>query len=369
MGTADRRQALRCAVPALALVAVLGLASCSADPVRGPSGTPASPMAPDGASTVGAAATATPAAELRAGLTWQLVERAHLLAAARTALVREGDRAAPAVRSAQDRLEAGAADLTRTVGGGPAVRAALDRELEAVLAGEIDGPAVTAAHLAAATSLTAVAPVLRTLELTQALDRSTAHLSDVVPAADGAAAEVAAGLVANAVAARDGLGSTESSAVVLRADLTRLLVGRAHLAGCAPTEAPLAALTSTLTRRLAVGADGAALGAALRAGNAALQAGGTATAVGDVDRLGRARAALLAADRDLAGRLAVAVPALPAPLVQRELDLLRTPLVAAAGGRVSGSDDAAALAVVAARRAVVTAAVLAAGIADQQRLS
>ncbi|MCW2608156.1 MAG: hypothetical protein JWO60_2849, partial [Frankiales bacterium] len=85
MGTSGRR--------ALGVVALTGVlltgcvTGCSA-PDRGPSGTAAPPMARDGSGTVGAAATTTPAAELRAGLTWQLVERAQLLASARAAVLR-----------------------------------------------------------------------------------------------------------------------------------------------------------------------------------------------------------------------------------------------------------------------------------------
>jgi len=224
-----------------------------------------------------------------------------------------------------------------------------------------------------------------------ALDAATAPLlrDPTDRAAAGAAsgpAGIAAGLVANALAAARDLGSTETSAVVLRSDLTRLLVSRTYLAASVPgpaavgrtdpgstgpgrtdagrTDAP-DVLARRLVARLVPGEDGLPVLAGLRAGNAALAG---AAEAGDRPGATAAGVALAAADRDLSARLARAVPALPADLVLRELDLGRGPLLAAVRARAAGDEDAVRLLVLSARQAPVTAAVLAAGLADQHGL-
>lgn len=360
------------AVPGLVAVVLAAglLTGCTSNEPAAGTGRPVPPPAPGGAGTLGAAATTTPGAELRAGLTWQLVERVHLLALARAALLASPlGRDAPAVRSAESLLEATAVDLAATVGaGGGDLVALLRGEVEAVLAPQVDPAALTAVHERTAGLLLAVAPALPRAELVAQLDRATRGLGQVPARPDPTGAAVAAGLVANALAAERGDGSTETPAVVLRADLVRLLVDRAYTVGAAPDSAALARLTTALGARLAGAGARSGVETALRAGHTALFAVAEARVAGDGTGTARAREALQAADRDLAGRLGAAVPALPAPLVLAELDPARGPLVAAVRARAAGSPDAAALSSAYARRALVTAAVLAAGLAEQTRM-
>lgn len=367
-GARGARAPLAALLAVSALLAVLP--GCTSGGPAPDSGRPVPPPPAAGVGSLGAAATTTPAAELRAGLTWQLVERVHLLAQARTALLRSPQgRDGPAVRATEGMLDATAQDLAATVGAArrdllPVLRS----EVDAVLLPVVDAAALSAAHARTAQLLEAEAGVLRGAELVVQLDRSTAGLGAAPARPDTGAAAVAAGLVANAVAAERGDGSTETSAVVLRADLVRLLVDRAYAVGAAPDEPGLARLTTALARRLVPAADRSGVETALRAGHAALFAAARARESGDAAGTARAREALQAADRDLAGRLAAAVPALPAPLVLAELDPARGPLVAAVGARAAGGPDAAALSSASARRALVTAAVLAAGLAEQSRM-
>ena len=329
------------------------------------------PRAAAGAGTLGADATTTPGAELRAGLTWLLVERVHLLAQARTSLLASPDgRGAPAVRTAETLLRAGAEELARTTGVPPAdLLPALQQEADVVLALRVDGTALSAAHARAAQVLGDAAALPARGPLTEQLDRSTARLAAGRPQPDTAAAAVAAGLLANALAAARAVGSTETPAVVLRADLVRLLVDRAYAVGVRADDPDLDRLAETLARRLVSGRQHATVLAALRAGHAALHAAARAGVARDAAGTARARQALLGADRDLAALLAVAVPALPASLVLTELDPARGPLVVAAVARTAGTPDAPRLSSAAARRALVTAAVLAAGLAEQTRMA
>ncbi len=340
------------------------LAGCGGG-TSGPAGRAVAPRASQGA--VGASATTTPASELRAGLTWQLVERVHLLALARQALVQaHGVRSAPEVQAAEELLDAGADDLVGTTGA-PALREPLDAEVEAVLAAR-PGP-LTPLHEELAARLVRTAPDLHAPALVEALDRATAGLGAPTPTVDAAGAEVAAGIMTEAVASARRLGSTETSASVLRSDLTRLLVSRTYLVGASADAAALDRLTGVLARRLVdPPAPRGPVVAALRAGHTALFAEAAARAADDRTMTARAGTALLAADRDLARQLSAAVPALQVDVVVRALDPGRAPLLAAVGARAAGDPIAARLSAGAAARAVVLAAALAAGIADQQRL-
>ncbi|MCW2777147.1 MAG: hypothetical protein JWN17_872, partial [Frankiales bacterium] len=262
-------RAVRTSAAGLLVLAVL-LTGCGTGSGKGAVGRAVPAPAPAGAGTVGAAATTTPAAELRAGLTWELVERTLLLAEARGAVLASGgDRSAPSVRADEQLLERGAAELARTVGVGD-LRGALQAESDRVLSRTRTAAGLEADHARTAALVARSGPTLSVPALRRALDRSTEGLLTDPRRVDTAQAGVAAGLVANALAAQEQTGSTETSAVVLRADLTRLLVARAYLAGAPVDDPSLDLLTRTLAARLTPSGGTAGVLAALRSGHSAL---------------------------------------------------------------------------------------------------
>jgi hypothetical protein len=352
------------------LVALVVLLTGCSGPAVETGGRAVPPPPPSGAGSIGAAATTTQAAELRAGLTGQLVERTFLLAQARaTVLASGGSRSASPVRAVEQLLERREAELARTVGGSAsALVPALQSEVDRVLAPGLTARGLAEDHARTAELLARRGPTLSVPALSAALDASTVGLLADPPRPDAARAGIAAGLVANALAAQEQAGSTETSAVVLRADLTRLLVSRAFLAGAPVDDPALDLLTRTLAARLTPSGGTPGVLAALRAGHTALFVAAQAAREGDDAGRTRAAQALLAADHDLAARLAAADRELPADLVLRELDPVRGLLLAAVGARASRAADGPSLTSSVAARSVVSAAALSAALADQGSL-
>ncbi len=365
----------RCRARLLVPLLVLGLAGCASAPAADP-GRPAARGATAGIGTVGSAATTTPGAQLRAGLTYLLVERVHLL---RAAQVTEGGRAGAALDACAEEL---ATEVAARVGAGSGrlradVLSALRREARGVT-GRDQAEAV-AGRTALLAALSRSVPRLAGAPLDAALTAAVAPALAGVPpgaAADSGAAQ-AAGLLANAVAAQAGLGSTETSAATLRAHLTGLLTARTYLHVEAardpvdPTTAALEADTVALADLLSDGERTLArdLAAALRAGSEALSDAAAAGRGGDAARGVQARAGLEAARRELTARLAEAVPALPAGLVGPELARQEHLVLAAVGAAVAADPAAGPALRDVAAGAPVAAALLAGGLADHRHLS
>jgi hypothetical protein len=112
---------IRTGAAALVLVSMLGLAACADDSGSDGSSsdeTPSQANAPaDDTAPVGQAATATPAAELRAGLTDLLTQHVYLAGIAlKSAVDAGGDLEDPTVKAAVDALDHNSVELSKAVG-------------------------------------------------------------------------------------------------------------------------------------------------------------------------------------------------------------------------------------------------------------
>lgn len=192
---------------------------------------------------IGASATTSPAAELRAGLTTLLVERTYLVASAVEAVER-GDAAVTAA-AGQSLTDASTALVDVLAGTYPTARGPLREALqrtdqliaehaEALVAGDTAatdrvGAELTASHRELAEVLRQVVPTVRAEEVAQPLsgdlDAQRAALGGDFLRLRAVAAQAAetARLLAAGIAMDRGLGDVSTPAVQLRADLTGLL--------------------------------------------------------------------------------------------------------------------------------------------------
>ena len=356
MTTRRRTPARRLAVVPLLSAALLGCSSAT-PPSAAPSTAPAA--------TVGAAASSTRAAELEAGLTAVLVERAYVVAAA-----------AGGSPEAAAALDASSLALAEVLGAaGTESRAPLLAALRACdaavlgLAGPACEPRLTEVVRAAVPRLES--------------DQLAGRLSPAATAGWPALREVAgrargtARVLAGAVAADRGLGRTATPATTLRADLTWLLVEHVALAtAAAGTDDPGA--------RAALSANGEDLAALLgrsygevrmpflQAWNAHLDRFGTWTAAlraGEVVRAAMLRPSLAGLSGELGRVLAGHVTALSAARLEQELRPALTSLVQAAEAQAQGRPGAPGLRQAAVADVAAPAALVAAAVAEDRRLA
>lgn len=233
---AARHVLLRLAAVPLVLV----VAGCSTQPEP-----PASPGAVSaGPVQVGAAAASTPAAELQAGLTALLVERAYLVAAATDAVAAAAGQPSPQAEAALAVLDANSAALADLLGAtysgarSPLLEALrrddelVARHAAALAAGDAERAGLVQQELESAQAELArvVRRVVPTLDADEVAARLAVdlHAQLAVGSYDGlrrAARESAqaAGLLAAGIADDRDLGSSGTAAGRLRADLTGLL--------------------------------------------------------------------------------------------------------------------------------------------------
>lgn len=254
---ASRRPAPTRVPRALLLAVLLTLvAGCTS----GDRTAPEQPAA-SGPPPVGAAATTTRGAELRAALTWLLTEQVHLVVAHARALRSAQGRDEPEVVAARRAVDASTEAAAETLGGTysgardallPALRAydtALLAHTSAVVTGEERAAAEALSALEAertdvAAAVRRVVPNLRVQDVEAALTTATAATLDAVrasveddpraPALQRAAHEAAwatARLLAVGVSTDRGLGLAGSPATELRGRLTGLLTEHVLLAG------------------------------------------------------------------------------------------------------------------------------------------
>lgn len=239
------------------LVVVLALSACT-----GGGGDRGGDAPTAGPAPVGAAATTTRGAELRAALTWLLTERVHLtLAHARTLQAAEGGRNSPDVVAARQAFASSAATMVEVLAGSysgagpeltPALRthdAALLAHTSALATGDGAGAVDALEDLdrertELADSVRRVVPQLRAQDVEATLEASTATTIDAVqaavddnpraPALQRTAHEAAwstAKLLAIGVSSDRDLGLAGSPATELRGRLTGLLTEHVLLMG------------------------------------------------------------------------------------------------------------------------------------------
>ena len=362
---------------------------------------------PLGGSTVGAAATKTKAVELRAGLTYLLVEDVDLVGLAVGALTKGA--AGPAVAGATRALDDNGRAVARALASAdPTTQALLldsGRRRHAALLAEGAGrrahdPARTAAARAAlagqdasfAALVHASSPALAVAAVTVGLRGATASLlaavdagavddpdaPELLAAAAGRARQTAS-LLAAGIAADRRLGSTTTRAAGVRAELTALLVE--HVYGVAASTAPGPGHGSA-ARALDHGS--VALAKVLARSHPEVEAPLLATWREHIDFLRRyagARGrhdatAATAAQRSLDGdrrsfgaTVQQGVPQLPADIIAGELIPHIAALLTALDDLVEGDPDLPLALRAAAAAMPGLAAVLAGGLAEDEQLS
>ncbi len=359
---AARQVALRLAAGALALATVAGCASPPAQRVA---------SAPSTAASVGAAATASPVAELQAGLTALLVERVFLVAAATDAVGASRTTEEPGAAGALEALDAGSVALADVLGATystarrPLLEALrhdddlLAQHALALAAGDADAALdvrkrLVRAQADLARTVRRVVPTLDATEVAERLGadvqaqlppRSYQRLQDTATSAAGTARLLAAG-----IASDRHLGSPSTPAARLRADVTGLLtehvaleVAQAReLRSPGPRAQSAGAALRTNAERLA-----AVLGEPYPAAQAPFLRSWTA----HLDRLQRyatARAAGQPAERgtvqgfpaELGRLLAEHVRGLPAASARTELEPALAALLAAVDAAADGTPEA-----------------------------
>jgi hypothetical protein len=389
---AARQAAVRLAAVALALAAASGCTS--SDP-------PAAPTRP-AERAVGAAAASSPAAELQAGLTALLVERAYVVSAATDAVATAAGRLTePTPASALDALDANSTALADVLGAtystarAPLLQALRrdDRLLaqHAVALAEGDPAAATAVRRQLVQVNADLARVVR--QVVPALDagevaerfradvevqlapRSYDRLHTVAQGAAGTAR-----LLASGIAADRGLGSPGTEAGLLRAELTGLLTEHVMLVGALARERRTPGPGAMAARdALQVNADALAdvLGKALPAARAAFLRSWTAH-LARLDRYAAARAAggTAAAEAglvrgypaELARLLAEHVRALPAQSSSTELEPALASLLVAVDAAAAGDPQAPAALRQAGGDVLPAAALVSAAMAEDLRL-
>jgi hypothetical protein len=378
---AARPAVLRLAAFTLALVAAAGCTSGQA------------PAAPAPTGVTGAAASSSPVAELQAGLTALLVERAYVVAAATSAVAAGPAVGAVAALDANSTALADVLGATYATARAPLLQALrrddrlLVRHAEALAAGDAAAAAALRDDLAAAQGDLArvvrrVVPALDAGEVAMRLGAdvqvqlapaSYGRLHDTATGAAGTARLLAAGIAAD----RD-LGSPGTDAARLRAELTGLLTEHAALVGALARELR-APGPGSRSARLALQQNADALAAVL--GDAYPDARTTflRSWTAHLDRLAR-YASDRAAGRpgeaglvrgypvELGRLLAQHVDGLPERSSRTELEPALTSLLAAVDACAAGTPDGPALLRQAVADLLPAAALVSAAVAEDLRL-
>lgn len=399
---------------ALSCAALLGCTAGGQRDAGGPTGTAPGPAA--GAAT-GAAASMTVGAELRAGLTFLLTERVHVVATtSRRLAASSGDRDSAGVRATVELLDANTVAVADTLGAsyrnsGAALLPAL-RRLDLLLLDHVAARAAGAtpeaeqalaalpdAHRELARDLRRISPSLPEADVATVSAESADALLAVTGAvlegdprqfallrATAGQAPATAELLARGVAADDGLVLAGPSAAQLRSQLTGLLAEQALLTGALATvlhesdgdpaaPLPVAALAAMNANAVAL-ADtvGAAYPAAAlpvvtayQSRAQALSAYATARASGQAgaDQV----AALEAFPEQLGAAVERHVPELPASRTAAELAPAGASLRAAVDSAATGDPEAPDDLLRAAADVPAPAALMAAAIAEDLGLS